>query len=207
MDRLGGDDSMSLHSPNPGPPSWISRRQLLVFGLATSLHRAHAAGQQAPALLAQGGVVVLLRHALAPGTFDPPEFDLNNCSTQRLLSEEGRSQARRIGAWFSTHQLRPRQVRSSPWCRCMDTATLAFGQAESWPALGSPYGRREADNTLAQQSLREALAAIPTGDFDVWVTHNFVIDALMGESVTQGQGLIVRHAPAGPPEVLESLPL
>ncbi len=196
---------MFFESPHHRPPAWINRRQLLKLGLATSLHNAHAAGDPVPSLLRQGGVVVVLRHASAPGTFDPPEFELGNCSTQRLLSDEGRAQARRIGAWFSKNQLRPRQVRSSPWCRCVDTATLAFGQAQTWPALGSPHERSKVDKTLAQQSLREALAAVPAGDFDVWVTHNFVIGALLGTSVAQGQGLVVRHAPDGPPVVLERL--
>jgi hypothetical protein len=207
MDRIEHDGNMSCAAADHRLSSRLGRRQLLVFGLAGSLYGAHAAGNQVPALLRQGGVVVVLRHALAPGTFDPPQFELGNCSTQRLLSEEGRSQARRIGSWFSTQQLWPRQVRSSPWCRCIDTATLAFGQARTWPALGSPYGRSAADKTLAQQELREALAEVPAGSFDVWVTHSFVIDALLGASVASGAGFVVRRAPDGSPLVLESLSL
>ena len=71
------------------------------------------------------GLVVAMRHALAPGTFDPPGFRRGDCSTQRNLSDAGREQARRIGAWFRTHRLEPQRVRSSSWCRCLETARLA----------------------------------------------------------------------------------
>jgi len=50
------------------------------------------------ARLAQGGVAIFLRHALAPGFGDPPTFKLGDCSTQRNLSDAGRQQARQIGA-------------------------------------------------------------------------------------------------------------
>lgn len=95
--------------------------------------------------------VLALRHALAPGTFDPPGFRLGDCSMQRNLSDEGRAQARRIGAWFSARALLPARVRSSPWCRCVDTATLAFGAPERWAALGSP---RSSIDIAADQSHR-----------------------------------------------------
>ncbi len=57
----------------------------------------------------------MFRHALAPGTFDPPGFRLGDCGTQRNLNDEGRPQARRIGEWFQARQLRPEKVLSSPW--------------------------------------------------------------------------------------------
>ena len=78
-------------------------------------------------LLRKGGVVLAFRHARAPGTFDPPAFRLADCSTQRNLSDEGRAQALNIGQWFKARDLRPAKVLSSPWCRCIDTAILAFG--------------------------------------------------------------------------------
>ena len=79
------------------------------------------------ARLRSGGVVLAFRHAMAPGTFDPPGFVLEDCRTQRNLSDEGRAQAARIGQWFREQGLTPARVRSSPWCRCLDTARIAFG--------------------------------------------------------------------------------
>lgn len=68
--------------------------------------------------------VVLFRHATAPGTGDPSNFTLNNCSTQRNLSPEGRVQAVRMGKAFKRRQIRVTRILSSQWCRCLDTATL-----------------------------------------------------------------------------------
>ena len=106
------------------------------------------------ALLREGGLVLALRHALAPGTFDPPAFRLGDCSTQRNLDDSGRQQARQIGGWFQAQGLQPAHVRSSPWCRCLDTARLAFGPHETWAALGSPQGATEATNAAGLQALR-----------------------------------------------------
>jgi Histidine phosphatase superfamily (branch 1) len=92
--------------------------------------------------LRKGGYVLLIRHADAPGTFDPPGFQLGVCSTQRNLSEEGRAQSRRLGELIRDKKVPIAQVFSSEWCRCIDTATLAFGAAnvKTWPAISSPRG-------------------------------------------------------------------
>ena len=183
----------------------IARRPLLLGALAAPLGAARAADAQA--LLRAGGVVLALRHALAPGTFDPPGFRLGDCSTQRNLSDEGRAQARRIGEWFAQRSLKPQRVRSSPWCRCVDTATLAFGTAEIDATLGSPRGYAEATNAESLRALRQSLAAASTrsGRFEVWVTHMFVLSALTGEGSRSGEGLLLRARPSGDPEVLARL--
>lgn len=159
------------------------------------------------ALLREGGVVFAMRHALAPGTFDPPGFRLDACATQRNLSEQGREQARRLGRWFQRHELSPSRVRSSPWCRCMDTARLAFGQTEVWPALGSPRGGDERQRQAHLRQLREALAQHPpaAGRFEVWVTHMFVLSDLVGGSADSGEGLVLRWREERP-QVLARLP-
>ncbi len=145
----------------------------------------------AAAALRAGGCAVLIRHAqTVPGVGDPEGFRLDLCSTQRNLSEEGRAQARRIGAWFKAQGLRPRVVQSSAWCRCKDTADLAFGRHVMWPALNSFFGARDAQDRQTQQ-LRTALARIPAGQFEVWVTHQVNMTALTGESMAMGEGLVV----------------
>ena len=110
------------------------------------------------ARIRQGGVVVAFRHALAPGTYDPPQFRLGDCSTQRNLNDVGRAQARSMGQAFTQAGLAPTQVRSSPWCRCLETARLAFGTAESWDALASPVGSAAAVQAQRIQALTRALA-------------------------------------------------
>ncbi len=185
----------------------MRRRTLLLSALATPL--AAPADERALALLREGALVLAFRHALAPGTFDPPQFKLGDCSTQRNLSEEGRAQARRIGAWLADRQLVPAAVRSSPWCRCMDTATLAFGRVEAWAALGSPRGASEGTNAASLKALAQAVAAASRqpGRFEVWVTHQFVLSDLVGVSTSSGEGLLLRASSAAgePPQVLGRL--
>ncbi len=190
----------------------MQRRHLMVAGaaagLATAWPASRAANPDALALLRTGGVVLAMRHALAPGTFDPPNFELGNCATQRNLSDEGRDQARRIGAALKAKGLVPARVRSSPWCRCVDTAQLAFGSAEAWSALGSPRGYTESTNEAHLAQLRTALseAKAKPGRFEVWVTHMFVLSALVDTNTTSGEGLVLRAAPGGRIEVLARLP-
>ena len=186
----------------------FNRRHFLAAGLAVPAASAgFAAGGDAAALLRDGGVVLALRHALAPGTFDPPQFKLGDCSTQRNLSDEGRAQARRIGDWFKSRALKPARVRSSPWCRCIDTATLAFGAAEPWAALGSPRGATEATNAESLAELRRAVAqaASQRGRFEVWVTHMFVLSDLVGGNTAVGEGLVLKADAAGAVQVLARL--
>lgn len=196
-------------SPRPD----AARRALLAAGLGLPLALPARLGAQplpfaeVAARLREGGVVIALRHALAPGTFDPPGFTLGDCRTQRNLSDEGRAQARRIGAWFAQQGLQPARVRSSPWCRCMDTAELAFARAEPWAALGSPRGSPERTNTQHLQQLRAALAAAAAqrGRFEAWVTHMFVLADLTGQNSASGEGLVLRPGRDGAVEVLGRL--
>lgn len=202
-----------------------ARRQLLraaalgaasALGAGPALLRAQgeAAAQDAIRALREGGSVAVFRHTTAPGTFDPPGFRLDDCRTQRNLSEQGRDEARRRGAWFRSLGLVPAAVRSSPWCRCLDTARLAFEtgvaqpqRVQSFAALGSPVQLGEAERARQQSELRAALAAIAPGRFEVWVTHQFVIQGLAGASLGSGEGLVLRAGPGGAVRVMAPLPL
>ena len=185
-------------SREPAPASIAGRRRLLLAAaaapaLALPTARAQAVDASFEALLRRGGVFAL-RHALAPGTFDPPGMRLDDCSTQRNLNDEGRAQARRIGAWLRERGLAPARVRSSPWCRCLETASLAFGRAEAWEALSSPSGSADADRSRRLAELRAALERLPAGRLEVWVTHMFVLSDLAGESTRPGEGLLLASA-------------
>ena len=185
----------------------LRRRAFLLTPILGARAGQAADSDDAARLLAEGGAVAAFRHTLAPGTFDPPGFAINDCSTQRNLSDEGRAQARQLGAWFKARQLRPTRVRSSPWCRCVDTATLAFGSATVWPALGSPSGQTEEATSARQLALRLALQAASRqqgvhGAFEVWVTHMFVMNDLAQVALAPGEGLVLRADPAGAPQVL-----
>ncbi len=155
---------------------------------------ARAAPPSALAALRAGGVVVLMRHAqTVAGVGDPPGFRLGDCATQRNLSDAGRAQARAVGAWFKREGLAASVVRSSAWCRCIDTATLAFGRAQTWPALNSFFDDRTGEPAQTQELVR-ALEQVNPGRFEAWVTHMVNIAALTGETLASGEALVVAAA-------------
>ncbi len=184
-----------------------STRRLLVQALAcgSAWPVVARSATTAAAALRSGGVAVVMRLALAPGTFDPPGFRLGDCGTQRNLSDDGRAQAKRIGAWFAARGMVPAVVRSSPWCRCIDTAQMAFGRATPWAALGSVINARDQSEPQTAE-LRAALAVIRPGQFEVWVTHQVNISALTGEYAESGAAVVVRHtADGGAPALMATL--
>ena len=168
------------------------------FGLFTLLLAADPLRAQGADPLVErlraGRCAVLMRHAQTdPGVGDPPGFRLDQCATQRNLSEGGRDQARAAGEWFRQRKLAPSAVLCSAWCRCIDTATLAFGRHELWPALDSSFGRG-GEGDKARPMLQERLARIGPGRFEVWVTHQVNISNFTGEPTSMGEGLVVDSA-------------
>jgi broad specificity phosphatase PhoE len=148
------------------------------------------------------GAVVVVRHSYAPGGFDPPDARLDDCSTQRNLDDAGRAQARRIGEAFRQHGIAVGRVLSSPRCRCLDTARLAFGQAQSWHPLQGALRDAELRQRLVAE-IRNAIAAHPDGPPLVLVTHGSVVTDLTGLNVRMGEFVVLRpgrdgtHAVAG----------
>ncbi|MDX1711490.1 MAG: histidine phosphatase family protein [Rhodovibrionaceae bacterium] len=167
---------------------------------------ARAADPVAPAQLADGGYVLMLRHALAPGTGDPPDFELGECSTQRNLNDEGRRQAREIGAYLREAGVDEAQVFTSQWCRCRETAELLdLGPVEELPALNSFYQRPE-DREPNLEALRKFLAALPVdGPPVVLVTHQVTITAVTGNWVSSGGGYVLRLDGSEEPPVVGPL--
>lgn len=181
----------------------MNRRQLLklaatVGGMALVYARAPA---QAPTdiatLLRLGGCALMLRHAQTePGVGDPPGYRLGQCSTQRNLSPAGREQAVQISQWFKAGNLRPASVQTSIWCRCKDTAELAFGHYAVLGALASTFdnpGIQKSQDRQEMQTreLRARLQTIPEGQFEVWVTHQVNITALTGQVPAMGEAILV----------------
>ena len=154
------------------------------------------------------GAVVMVRHAQTePGIGDPENFRLSDCSTQRNLSQEGRQQSVRLGQWFFRQGLQPKQVLSSQWCRCLDTAKLAFSSQAAvrpFPALNSffqGHGDREAQLREARSHATARLQRGETG-FEVWVTHQVTISALTGVYLGMGEWLVATPDRSGQFRVL-----
>ena len=141
--------------------------------------------------LAAGGQVVLLRHGTTtPGVGDPTGFRLDDCATQRNLTEAGREESRRIGAAFKARAIPVERVLSSPWCRCLETARLAFGSAEPWEPLTSLFAdrTRQAKQTRAFRALAGEKR---TGGNVILVTHGANVVAFLGVSPAMAEMVIV----------------
>jgi broad specificity phosphatase PhoE len=155
--------------------------------------------------LQAGGNIVLLRHAQTePGSGDPPNYVLGDCKTQRNLSEAGREQARRIGAAFRARKVPVEEVLSSEFCRCLETARLAFGKAEQWPMLNSIF-ENSALNQARVTALKERLGRRPLQGNIVIVSHNVNISAATGVGPAMGEAVIVAPGENGGFSVLGSL--
>jgi phosphohistidine phosphatase SixA len=141
------------------------------------------------------GMVILYRHALAPGGGDPSDFDVKDCSTQRNLSDAGRRQARAMGAALRQNKVNVRRVLSSPWCRSLETAELLnVGPVRTMMRFGSTFTapsavaqRREslALKTIARQSNRSGVVVVSS--------HQANIVDLTGIAPTSGEGIVVRY--------------
>lgn len=135
--------------------------------------------------------MVLMRHAqTVPGVGDPPGFRLGNCSTQRNLSDAGREQARQLGAAFAREGVRVDEVRSSAWCRCTDTAQLAFGRHTVWAPANSFF--QGGDGTAQTRELSRFVQDWPAPRNAVIVTHQVNMTALTGEFPAMGELFLLR---------------
>jgi len=149
------------------------------------------------ALLKAGGQVILVRHAITtPGVGDPPGMRLEECSTQRNLTDEGRGHARRVGEAFRTRKIAVDRVMSSPWCRCLETARLAFKEPEPWPVLQGGRPNSEALRQAVSQ-IKKAMAEHREGPPLVLVTHGFVITGLTGLDVRMGAFVVMKRGAGG----------
>ena len=142
--------------------------------------------------LKAGGHILMIRHALAPGNGDPPNFKIGDCSTQRNLNETGRTQARSIGDWLRANGVSSARVYSSQWCRCLETAKLMeLGPVQELQALNSFYERIQ-DREQNLSDLNDFISRQSAdGELIVFVTHFVTISAVAGESVSSGEGVLV----------------
>lgn len=169
----------------------MQRRTCLLASGFWMLGMQTASSADVLAAQAQQGGVLLIRHASTePGLGDPPGLAIGQCKTQRNLSQTGRAQALAIGEWFRRHGLQPRAVLSSQWCRCQDTARIALGRVEDWPALNSTFaGQGQPERQLDE--LRARLQRLSAGTLEVWVTHQVVMTALTQAYPAMAEGFLV----------------
>jgi virginiamycin B lyase len=145
--------------------------------------------------LRRGGLVLVIRHATTDQSKqDEDPVVLGDCSTQRMLSAQGRAEARAIGRGVRRLGLHVGKVLTSAFCRTRETATLAFGRAAVSPPLlntiTSPHDVRWRKQIAAARALLGTVPAKPT--LTVLVTHNVVVQDMTGISLDEGETLVFR---------------
>ncbi len=141
--------------------------------------------------LKSGGNIVFIRHSLAPGNGDPDDINLNDCSTQRNLSDKGIEQAKKIGTFFQANNISFDLVLSSEWCRCKDTANYAFGTYKIFKPLNSFYD--EKFHKFKTRQIKQLKKFIKKWDGKknlILVTHYVVIYEILGISTSSGEIVI-----------------
>ena len=174
----------------------VSRRAFVAAAFAAPFARAEDDdARRTWSRLREGGHVILVRHASTePGLGDPAGFKLGDCATQRNLSEAGRAEARRLGERLKAERVPIGVVYTSPWCRCRETAMLAFGRARDWEPLSSffdnphlePAGTESVRKRISQFAKKAGAPNL------VMVTHNVNIAALTRLSIAQAEMVVVR---------------
>ncbi len=158
---------------------------------------AHAlqSGRLAQALR-QGGLVIYFRHADTGPAYQEQDIDLARCETQRNLNDKGRREAQEIGKQFGRLQVPVGEVRTSQFCRCRETAELAFGKASIDPVLTGVSRAPEAADRRAAASagLKRLLATKPVaGTNTILVSHGYNLwDAEGFHLGTQGEAAVYR---------------
>ena len=141
--------------------------------------------------LKKGGNLIFIRHAYAPGGGDPDNFDIKDCSTQRNLNDEGREQSKKIGVFFKENDIPISLVISSEWCRCKETAYIAFKDFETKDFLNSFYSAQFAKNKKIQ--INNLIKYIDNWKSDknlVLITHYVLISELLDYAPSSGEIVI-----------------
>ena len=141
--------------------------------------------------LEEGGKLIFIRHAIAPGGGDPENFDINECGTQRNLDKNGKTQAIKIGNYLSRNKILIDKVISSEWCRCKETALLAFKKFETKSFLNSFYSSKFVKNKDQQiKELKMYIKKWKSKKNLVLVTHFVVISEILDYNPSSGEIVI-----------------
>ena len=138
--------------------------------------------------LQDGGKIIFIRHAYAPGNSDPINFNLNDCSTQRNLSDKGRMQAQKISEFFKENKIKIEKVLSSEWCRCKETAKIAFNDYSTKNFLNSFYNPKYAKNKAKQvKELNDYVRQFKGNKNLVLITHFVLISEVFNYASSSGE--------------------
>lgn len=143
--------------------------------------------------LRKGGYVIYFRHTSTDFSRDDSRSKSDDdCDNQRPLTDQGRAEARQLGAAFKELKIPVGKVLASPRCRTMETAMLAFGSAEKSPEVRSgPAAPGSADRYAP---LRVLLSTpIKTGTNVIIASHGNPFYATAGAPyLAEGEAAVIR---------------
>ena len=140
----------------------------------------------------KGGKLIFIRHAYAPGGGDPVNFNINDCNTQRNLNSEGRIQSKKIGDFFKKNKIFIEKVYSSEWCRCKETASIAFKKYETKKFLNSFYSAKFIQNKSEQvKEFNNFIKGWDKKQNLIFVTHYVFILEILDYAPSSGEIVIV----------------
>lgn len=165
--------------------------------------------------LRKGGYILYVRHGEATVGSDLPNLDFQDCSTQRNLSEYGRQQAIYYGEILRYLQI-PIQpfVSTSPFCRTIETAQLAFGSAfvQVNPFWYEIYKLSENSSSSKSQMILNHFHSIMEkspfeGENKVIVAHSFPEGLGLGEIPYMGTVVVKPKGVGNGYEVVQEISL
>ena len=165
---------------------------LLIIFITINLPIKAESNQNLITELKKGGKLIFIRHAYAPGGGDPDNFDINNCDTQRNLNEIGRQQAKKIGTFFEDNNIVINEIYSSEWCRCRETAQIAFNRYEKKKFLNSFFSFKFIKNKDSQMiKLKKFIKDYDNKKNVVFLTHYVVINEILNYSPNSGEIIVI----------------
>jgi phosphohistidine phosphatase SixA len=170
----------------------MKMKKTFIFSLFVLFCSSAYANPKVVTALKEGGKIIFIRHAYAPGGGDPNNFDIRDCSTQRNLNTTGINQAKRIGQFFKDNKISIDSVLSSEWCRCKDTAKNAFKNYETFKALNSFFSVKFSKNR--EKQMKDLKFFVKNWDSKkniVFVTHYVVIYEALNKAVNSGEIIVV----------------
>ena len=164
---------------------------LIIFVITISFYSNLYSNENLIEELKKGEKIIFIRHAIAPGTGDPNNFELNDCDTQRNLDNNGIEQSKKIGLFFLRNNIPIDLVLSSEWCRCKDTAKFAFKNFETFNALNSFFSTRFQKNKEKQMlDLYKYIDNWKSKKNLILITHYVVILETLDKAVSSGEIVI-----------------
>ena len=144
--------------------------------------------------LQQGGYVIFFRHAATDHSQqDTDKKNLTNCDTQRRLNDLGKQQAQVIGEGFKAMSIPVGDVITSHYCRCINTAKIAFGKATPTMDITSIQDVTPEVRRQRIDNLRTMLATAPKPNTNtVLVAHKWMFKDASGILLEEGEAAIFK---------------